>query len=204
MANKLFPRFRVAVNGGWGYRIAKLSNNVPANLTAYANKLKSGFHYNVDMSYFFTAHIGVGFQYHASFSRNKMNNVYIDNPSRSGTMSDNIAIRFIGPTFHTRLLNSNRKNCLQAHCGIGYLAYRNNAVLISDNYILKGNTVGVSMGIGYDVGISKYFALGFQLSLVSGTVTQHTISSKTNGTMSLREDENLSHINLSIGLRFNR
>jgi hypothetical protein len=205
MAGKLFPRFRVAINGGWGYRIGRLSNNIPADFTAYANKLRSGFHYSLDVSYFFTEHIGAGFNYHAWFSRNKMDGVYIDNPSQYGIMSDNIAIRFIGPMFYTRLLNSNKKNCLLAYCGIGYLVYRNNAVLIADDYILKGNTVGVLMGIGYDIGISKHFALGFQLSLLSGTLTQCTVTSTAYaGTMKSEEDENLSHINLSIGLRFNK
>jgi hypothetical protein len=203
IANKLFPRFRVAVNGGWSYRIARLSNNVPADFTAYANKLKSGFHYNLDVSYFFTAHIGAGFQYHASFFRNKMD-VYDTNSNQSGVMSDNIAIRFIGPLFYTRLLNSNKKNGLLAHCGIGYLAYSDNAVLI-EAFTLKGYTVGVSVGIGYDIGISKNFALGFQLSLISGTMTQYTESNKTSSkTIKLEEVENLSHINLSVGLRFNK
>jgi hypothetical protein len=204
--DKVFPRFRVAVDGGWGYRTGRLSNNIPADFRAYANKLKSGFHYALDVSYFFTEHMGVGLKYDALLSRNKMNGVfYVDNPSRHGVMSDNIAIRFIGPIFYTRLLNRSKKNCLLAHCGIGYLAYRDNVVLLSDDYILKGNTVGVSVGVGYDIGITKNFALGFQLSLLTGTVTKYTISGKTSGrTTQPEEGENLSHINLSIGLRFNK
>ncbi len=209
VGNEVYPHFRAAINGGWSYRVAKISNSVPSDFKQYAKDLNSGIHYGLDLSYYFSEPLGVGFKYYNYKSKNKIDNIYIsfiDGQTQYGKMSDDISINFIGPFFSTRMLNTDKKNSLLMNLGIGYMGYKNNAVLISD-YTIRGNSLGLSWDIGYDIGLSENFAIGFQFSWMVGTLTQVEISdgSRTETIKFDKENfENLSRIDLSIGLRFNK
>jgi hypothetical protein len=203
-----YPHFRVALNGGWSYRLAKLSNDIPSDFEEYSKDLKSGYNYGLDLSYYFSEHAGFGLKYSDFNSKNEIDIVstYPDNSTQYGKMSDNISINFIGPFFSSRFLNANKKNSLIMNIGIGYLGYNNNAVLISD-YKIKGSTVGFCWDIGYDIGLSENFALGFQFSYTAGTLTEYELSDASKiQTIKLDKNnyESLSRIDLSIGLRFNK
>jgi hypothetical protein len=207
--NEIYPHFRVAINGGWTYRTAKIAD-VPPDFIDYTEDLKSGFHYNLDVNYYFTEMLGFGIKYNNALFNNDINNVqviYEDESIEYGKMSDNIQINFIGAIFSGRFFNSKKTNCWVTDIGFGYLGYKNKATLISDTKTLKGSTVGFYLSVGYDIGISKNFALGFQLSAVTGTLNQFKVT-EGNRTETLKLEkgkyENLSRIDLSIGLRFNK
>jgi hypothetical protein len=209
VGNEIYPHIRVAINGGWSYRVAKLADNIPSDFKQYMKGLKSGYHYGLDLSYFFSEQLGFGLKYYNYKSKDEINNVYVTppgGPTQYGKMSDNISINFIGPIFSTRLLNADKKNSFLFNLGIGYMGYKDKAVLISD-YTLKGNTLGLCWDIGYDIGLSENFAIGFQFSYMIGTLTQYKFSDGVNTeTIKLVNDnyESLSRIDLSIGLRFNK
>lgn len=208
--NDIYPHFRIAVSSGWSYRTASISSDTPSDFKNYTQNLKSGFHYEAGISYYFTELLGIGLKYNEFLSSNKIENVYVtyfDDTTEYGSMSDNIRIKFIGPVFTTRLFNSSKKNCLLTDLGLGYMDYRNKAFLVSTPINIKGSTVGLYWSVGYDLGISENLALGFQVSLLTGTLTQLTTFNGTS-TQKVKLDkdkyENLSRIDLSIGLRFNK
>jgi hypothetical protein len=209
ISNEIYPHFRVAINGGLSYRTAKLADNIPSDFEKYVKELKSGYHIGLDLSYYFSEQLGIGIKYSVYKSKNEIDNVSVTRPDGStqyGKMSDNISINFIGPFISTRLLNGNKKNSFLMNLGIGYLGYTDNTLLITD-YTIKGSTVGLCWDIGYDIGISKNLAIGFQLSYMIGTLTQYDISDgTTTKTVKLEKNnyESLSRIDLSIGLRFNK
>jgi len=206
--SEVFPRWRIAINGGWGYRIAKLGDNIPSDLRQYFKGLKSGFHYGTEVHYFFSEQLGAGFRYQSFRSRNSIDNIYVTRPdgtTQYGSMSDNIRINWIGPLFSTRLLSADKKNSFMLDLGLGYMGYRNNSVLVNDHLTFKGGTAGLHWGIGYDIGIAKNLALGFQLSYSAGTLTQYTLSDGWRSEkvkLEKEEYESLSRIDLSVGLRF--
>ncbi|MDR2065484.1 MAG: hypothetical protein LBP85_07250 [Prevotellaceae bacterium] len=207
--NEIYPHFRIAINGGWSYRTAKIIDVEP-DFKDYMKDLKSGFHYNIDMYYYFTEMFGFGLKYNNALFNNNINNVkvtYEDNSSKYGKMSDDIQINFIGALFSARFFNSKKTNCWLTDIGFGYLGYKNKATLVSDTKTLKGSTFGLYLSVGYDIGISKNFALGFQLSLVTGSLNQFK-STDGNRTETIKLEngkyENLSRMDLSIGLRFNK
>jgi len=208
--NEIYPHLRIAVTGGWSYRTARLSPEISSDFRNYANKLKSGLHYDLGLSYFFSEMLGFGLKYDEFLTSNEIGNVYLTHPeggTEYGSMSDNIRTKFIGPSFCTRLFNSTKKNCLLIEIGIGYVDYRNSCSAVSYSAIIKGSTAGTYMSIGYDIGISDNFALGFQFSASSGILSQVTIkegASTTTKKLDKGEYEDLSRINLSVGLRFNK
>lgn len=206
--NEIYPHFRAAFNGGLSNRTAKLADNIPSEFEQYMKNLKSGYNYNLDLSYFFAEQLGIGFKYNVFLSKNEIENIYVKQPDGStlhGKMSDDITINFIGPFFSTRLLNSKKNNSLICNIGLGYTGYTDNAVVIYD-LLIKGNTLGICLDIGYDVGISDNVAIGFQISLLNGTLTQYELSQGTyKETVKLEDEyESLARIDLSIGLRFSK
>jgi len=207
---EIFPHFQIALSGGWSYRTARLASNIPSDFKDYYQKLKSGFHYDVGLSYYFTEQLGVGLKYNEYLSKKELGNVYItytDGSTEYGNMSDNIRVKFIGPTFNYRYFNTTKRNCFLMGIGIGYMDYRDKGFLVSSPVTIKGGTVGTYLSFGYDFGISENLALGFQLTFSSGTLSRITTSDGTSTqTVNLDNDqrENLSRIDLSIGLRFNK
>lgn len=89
---------------------------------------------------------------------------------------------------------------------LGYMGYSNDKVIV-DKYKMTGSTLGLSLDIGYDIGLSENLALGFQVSVLTGVLTKYDWSDgTTTQTIKLEKDEyeNLNRIDLSIGLRFNK
>lgn len=205
---ELYPHFRVGVNGGLSFRMAKLDDRIPMDQRTYARDLMSGSHFSADMAYYFSEQLGVGLMYSRFGASNSMANASLTFPDGShgyGKLSDDITISFIGPLFSTRLYSRSKSTCFIFNVGLGYLGYNDKAVYGSD-LTIKGSTGGFYAGAGYDVNLSEKFALGVQLSLLGGSLTKLKVTNGfTTQTVELPKDgyENLSRIDLSVGLRLN-
>jgi hypothetical protein len=208
VSNETFPHWRLAIDGGYSYQTANVGNNVPSGFSSYVEGLKSGYHFAGDVTYYFTEFLGVGFKYLLFKTSNQMDNISVtlsNGVTKYGNMSDDISITFIGPTFCTRLLNSNKKNALYLDLGVGYLGYQDNAIVV-DKYIQTGNTVGLVWDLGYDIGLSKNMAIGFNLALITGTLSEYDLNDGVSTkTINLTSGNyiGLGRIDLSIGIRFN-
>jgi hypothetical protein len=122
-------------------------------------------------------------------------------------MSDDISVNFIGPLLNTRLISKNKKNGLFLNFGLGYMGYKDESELVSENFTIKGSTLGLCWEVGYDIGLSDKMAIGFQLSLMQGVLSRLKVSDgQQTQTIELEKDEyeNLSRIDISVGLRFNK
>lgn len=205
-----YPHFRIAVNGGYSYMPAKISDNTPSDFKDYAKELKSGYHFGFDATYYLTEPLGFGFKYSVFKSKNSFGNIYAEDQEGNreyGKMSDDLTITFIGPTFSTRLLNSNKTNAFLFDLSIGYIGYTNNYVLI-DDFEMTGSTVGFVFELGYDISLSKNVSLGFQFSSVSGDLMEFKLSDGVDTKTVKRDNEgdqliSTSHIDFSVGLRIN-
>lgn len=206
-SNSLYPHFRLAVNGGLSFRIAKIAPSVPSVFEEYMKDLKSGYYFGGDVSIYLSEQLGIGFKYSNFGSKNVITNVsveYADGTTGHGKMSDDISIHFIGPLFSIRFFDAKKKNCFLTSIGLGYMGYVDDGVFINNAVTIKGNTLGMSLSLGYDIGLSKSVALGFQFTLEAGTLTQYQISDgNTTMKVELEESayESLTRIDLSIGLR---
>ena len=204
-----YQHFRFALSGGYSYMTAKVAEGVPADFKNYIKGLKSGYHFGGDMTYYFTESLGVGGKCFIFKSSNNIDDIYVEKPNGTreyGKMSDDLTISFIGPIFSTRFLNPNKRSAFLMNVSIGYLGYLDNKILVN-KYQIKGSTVGVGFDIGYDIGLSENFSLGFQLSFLTGSLSKYKLNDGMYiETVILEEKdyENLTRIDLSIGLRFNK
>lgn len=203
-----YSKFRFSLEGGGGFRPGKISDNVPGDFKSYTKKLKRGFVYGADATWFFNEFMGVGIRYKA-FSASNGTTVTItdDNGySTSGKMKDNIQIAFIGPMYCTRFTSGNGLHTFTADIGVGYVNYRDKGMIIK-NMKLSGYTLGLLYNIGYDYALNKMWSIGVNLSSIEGTLT--TLTLEQNGvktsqtTLDKDKQENISHIDLSFTLKLN-
>ncbi|MGV3539725.1 MAG: hypothetical protein ACO1OQ_07940 [Rufibacter sp.] len=206
---EVFPKIRLGLTGGYSYRTAPVPDGVNGPLEEYITGLKSGYHLNADAAYYFSEQFGLGFRYSYSNAKNEIDGVTITRPDGSqatGKMSDDITVSFVGPYFSSRLLNENKLNAFVFSLGLGYMGYTSDSRLV-DPYSVRASTVGFVVDVGYDMTISKNLALGFQLAMVTGTLSELEITRggvRNTVTLAQDEQENLSRIDLSVGLRFVR
>lgn len=204
---KNYEHFRIAVNGGYSYQIARVAKSVPADFKDYIKGLKSGYHWGGDITYYFSEPLGIGFKYYQFHASNSIDNLYVDDLNgnrRYGRMSDDLKITFIGPMFSTRILNGDKSKALIMNLAMGYMGYQSDKVII-DPFKMTGSTLGMTYDFGYDISLSKNLMLGFQVSLISGTLSKYDWNDgKTTQTFKLEtgEYESLHRIDLSVGLRF--
>lgn len=202
-----YPKVRFAVQGGWSFLTAKLSDNIPNELQSYTKELRSGTHFGVDISGFTSESFGLGLKYSYFGTKNQMNDVtieYDDGSSETGIMKDDISINFFGPSVCSRMLSNDNKNAFITGIALGYLGYKNKFTLI-DDYTLTGGTVGLVFDLGGDFSIAPNLSLGLNVSMTVGTLSRISISNgHESQTIELDEEnkENLSRIDISIGLRF--
>lgn len=204
-----YQHFRIAVNGGYSYQTAKVAESVPSDFKDYIKKLKSGHHFGGDLTYYYTEPLGFGIKYYIFKSSNNLDNIYVEDINgnrRFGKMSDDLTISFIGPSYSTRLINHDKSKAFLMNLSLGYMGYSNDKVIV-DKYKMTGNTIGLSFDIGYDIGLSKNLSLGFQLSLLAGTLSEYNLSDGTmTETIKLEkgEYESLNRVDFSVGLRFSK
>ena len=67
-----YNHFRIAVNGGWSYRVAKIAGNNDPEIQKYQKDLKSGYNLGIDATYFISEPIGIGFKYNNFKSKNEI------------------------------------------------------------------------------------------------------------------------------------
>lgn len=192
--------WKLSFHTGYSHRIAKIGDNVPAALKEYVNKTRPGMHFNAEMLYFMKNNLGFGLQYCYNHTKAKSENYLI------GEFSDNISIRFFGPVFSFRAYNHTMKNNVYMSFALGYLGYKDKGTVNSENVLIKGSTAGLKYDAGYDIGIAKNTSLGFQMSYLTGIITEITVTQGYISQVKKLEKENyenLGRLDLSIGLKFN-
>jgi hypothetical protein len=204
-----YRQFRVAANGGFSYFTAKVNDQIPSDFDDYFKDLKWGYHFGADFSYFLSEKFGLGLRYSLFRTSNSMDDVYVDDGNgniRTGKMSDDISTQLFAPFFSIRLNNNSYTGAFLMGMSLGYIGYSNNAQLI-DPMKLTGNVFGLSLEMGYDIGLSDNLFLGFQVSFLMGALSKITMDN-ANGTQTIELEEgnheSMSRLDLSAGLRFSK
>lgn len=201
-------KIRIATQAGYGYRIAKISNEIPSILREYTKDLKSGYSIGLDASYFIQSNWALGLKYSRFASEGSLKNMQLDfndGTTEQGTIADDISINFIGPSFMSKYELNNSKHSFIGSLSLGYMSYLNESLLVNRNVEIKSSTLGAVLDIGYDFALSKYISLGAQASLTGGTLSKLKVNDGlTTNTVELEDDnmESLSRFDVGAGIRF--
>ncbi len=195
------PKFRIAVHGGASFLIAKTSDKVEEPLLRdHVKKLKSGYNLGFDFNYFLNEHYGFGIKF-SRFSSSNKEDLLVG-------VENNWNLTYIGPSFVSRLVSSNGKNAWVFGFSLGYMGFKDEEQIGSFpnnvNTTITGSTLGSALDFGFDLHLSEKLYLGFLANYTSAVFSKY--KSKTGGVTKekdLEEKDNLSRIDLSVGLRFN-
>ena len=208
--NPFIKKWELSAYGGWSHTLAKLSDQIPDELVDYSKRLRAGYHVGADLDYFWQERFGVGLKYvrfNASESTDGM--ALVDTiggqPIGRGSMSDDIVLQFIAPSFNFRYIFPSSKVSVQAHYALGYAAYTNQAVLAGQHIKLTAKSLGISMGARITVPVANRLAFMAGASLVGGSFGQmdihHAGTVQTIKFEETEERENFSRLDVSAGLR---
>lgn len=190
--------------GGYSSHTVEVSDDLPDDFKDYAEDLRKGAHFGFDVTYYWSESIGAGLKYHQFGTSGRLNNIYIIDDfgnERTGIMSDDILISFIGPMFSTRFVNSSN-NAFLLNFSFGSMSYTKVGYLV-DSIKIEGNTAGFSFDVGYNHTIAKKLSLVARISSISGVLNE--INVESNGRTQTFEldsnsSENISRADLSVGL----
>ncbi len=200
-----YQRFRISATGGYSYQTARLASSISEDFRGYYNELKSGFHTGGDINYYFTEQLGAGIRVSLFRTSNSMGDIYVEDEFGNrtyGIMSDKLSVLFFGPQVSMRMLNRTKKNALIYNLGVGYINYHDAKTIVTP-FDITGSTVGLSAVLGYDIGLSRNLALGFQVSMMTGTLTSYEISdglTTWENELAEGEYESLSRLDFSVCL----
>jgi len=197
-----YKRFRFALNGGLSYRTYSIGEGLSTDYENYLKKLRLGYQFEGDASYFFSANRGAGLKLSLYKASNEQDDIWIINNGfiNEGNISDDITIIYAGPSFSSRFNNYGSYNSFFFTVSVGYLYYTNDLVNITEANI-EGNTIGFNLDFGYDVLIKGGMSLGIQASFMSGSLSEIDYTDPS-GTASYYWNESLTRFDIGIGLRF--
>ncbi len=203
-------RFRLAVNGGPGYRISKIQEDASEEIKNYLRELKSGFTIDVEANYMIRPSWGLGVQYSNFSSKGSTTALFSDEFGEFFRLptTDNISITYIGPQYITKNSTSDGLHSLMGSLSFGYLGYKNAASVNGVPVTFKAETIGFGIGIGYEYRIAQNIGIGAKFGVVGGSVSEYEVTANgTTQTLSAQsviglEREGLTRIDVLGGIRF--
>lgn len=210
MVKENYTKWRFAVDGGFVNRTGAIPPGLSSAQQNYIKDIKSGSGLSLGIQYFTSENLGFGWLYNhhnssaslPGFSMQDADGTYF-----SGLLSEDVSINFNGPVYYARFYDIKKKNAVVTGLGLGYLGYLDQSSVGNMNFDLIGGTFGMYLSLGYDIKLSKSLDLGLKIALVGGTLTQYDfVYQNYRETIFLDENsyENLSHFDLTIGLRLNK
>lgn len=199
--------YRFVVDGGMNLITAKTLSTDDNELDKHLNSLKLGYQYGLGAYMFGQKSFGYGLTYKHYFNQNKNDAyLYVDsvNGNRVGELSDRTNINFYAFTLLNRTSFFNDKMDLFLGISGGYLQYKNDNIRLTE-MLITGNTFGMLYTVGVDFKSGNKLVFGANLNLLQATMREYTYD--INGTKITRsldkaDYENISRIDLSVGLRY--
>lgn len=213
-----FPRLRVALSGGAGYLFSSSEkaeeSMVEWGLTqtsaeAYYKDLRTGFYGSGEIAWMFTPVIGAGIRY-KFFDTSASTEGFFD--PQDGmylfytTYSERIYVNFVGASvLYSEPVGIGGKLRVNCSLSAGLALYRNEAELFQGNFLATGSSFGMDGAVGLEYNITPVVAVGAELSSFFSQLRKFEITDgSTTETIELEVDdiENLSRVELSLGIRF--
>ena len=199
------PKVRFAVQGGYTYRLGKVDESLGQDLVEYQKKSKHGLNKAAEVTIFLSKGYSLGLKYSKANTYVSAQGTfsYEDGTTKSGTLSDDIDITFIGPYWGASTVGDGRKSVFAFNIGMGYVGFKDDARAV-DPFSYSGWTLGYYLAFQYDYMITKTLSIGVEASAVTGSIDRlnYTENGKT-ATIKLDKDNlhSVGHVNASVGLR---
>ena len=200
------PHSTFLLSGGWSQRLAELKNrNYDEETLAYGRALQSGWNFGMDIQFPVSHRNGFGLKYSAFYSQHADDFVTYSPPGGTPTtanLKSTVWIHYFAPTFNGTIPNGNSTRAVMLGFGLGFLQYTEKAE-VNPPIKASGNHFGFSLDLGYDFGLQNVSAPFIRFSFFIGNILSAKIVQGSNTVSGrLRIPENLSRIDVSVGMRF--
>ncbi|MCF8368378.1 MAG: hypothetical protein K9G76_04990 [Bacteroidales bacterium] len=193
---------RIALHGGYTYRTAKLPEGIDSEYANHLKNLKNGIHFGSDLNFFLNPSNALGASFSYSIAKSTLSNVVavdeFGDIIASGDLTENISLLYIGPSYFTRYITGYGKTHWLYGITAGYYSYKEDFEWLGETVDITGATAGLGLTFGADFPSSNNFALGFQVSMLIGWLSEIDIDGQTT---TLDESENLSRFDFTVGIR---
>ncbi|MBR1774377.1 MAG: hypothetical protein IJ759_02525 [Bacteroidales bacterium] len=195
---------------GYGFSLSEDHDALLLNYNSdsdHNSKMRHGIDYRFDYDYNFHKNFAAG----AVFNMYNSFDSYYAGDKSLGSSSDDRWLFYVGPSFtaHTDLIKEHYT--LFAKATAGYLNFRNAQRALVNTTDAYGNqtttiasttykraTFGYGLSLGMSYLLSKYFSIDCSLGYLGGSVSKLKAADNT---FDLDENENLSRINLNVGVK---
>jgi hypothetical protein len=212
-----FERLRLGVNGGFGYLLSSSKTAEEdmvdqgftlKNAKSYYRDMRSGLYANTELTWMIAPDYGAGIKY-KFFDTSSRTEGFVDPLDGINiyytTYKEHIYVNYLGAScFFHQSISSLKSFKLNSGYSIGLVTYRNEAEYLNEYYLLTGKNIGMDISIGLEYFITRYFSVGTDLSVFYSSIHKIKITDGSNTTTVNLEKanyENLTRLNLSLGLR---
>ena len=181
----MVKKFRIAVDVGFSYRIAKASKDLDALQRSFVNKLRAGFLYGGDFHGFFPSGFGLGAKFTGHYyTRTEL--IY----------KDQVNTIYVAPSMMWRTF-SKKLDVFYYGFSVGYVNFKETFTENGLSSSFSNGGLGTTIDFGYDHRLSGNTFLGFKLTYTNGNIDWKITDSSGNKMV-----ESLAAIDLSVGFRF--
>jgi hypothetical protein len=209
-------RFRIAMQGGYGYRTGSIkearqrmiSSGFPVDAAnSYYRAIKFGMQGGGQVHYMFWKQNGLGIDYNFFYSKASASGNMDPGDGYTriyGTMSEDIYTQFAGLSWYTHQWISPARLKYYSLLSVGLAMYRNETRVIYSPVLFTGKALGTNLETGLEYFFSERIALGIGLSYFQSTLGKVTVNNGNSIQEVELEDkqrEGLARLNLSAGLK---
>lgn len=220
IAIKYPSRWRLGLSGGINYLTAS-SSEAETNLVqqgadkqaakSYYNDLKLGQNIGADLHYMIAKTYGIGLVYKL-YSNNSLMETFFDPHDGVnlifGKIHEKIFVNYGGISFYSeQYMKANPRWKWSSYYSAGMSFYRDEAVIVNTPVLLTGKAFATNLDLGLEYFVFPRISAGINLSYFLSSLKKITLN---DGNSTLTQDldkksyENISRVDLSVGIRFYR
>jgi hypothetical protein len=198
---------RLAFQVGYSHLLAKGADGLSADLQAYEDALRSGWHLGATLDYFTKNNeTAVGLKFHLMQTQNSGQfEAFV--PDLNGNpiliqflVEDQISLAYFGPHFAIRSLLGSTGSKFVFGGSLGYASYTNNAHFV-DPLNVKGGGFGAMAEMNFDIAVTTGVMFNFGASIMLNSIRNITVNG-SNVSLSSEDALNNTHFNAFAGLVF--
>ena len=199
-------KFKLGVYGGYSRMIGKLPDNIDPILQEHLDRLRNGFHLGGDINFFVSKNLALGAKYSFFRTEDAVDNIGFFDTSGMlvgvGKIAERVLVHYIAPNIFLKVGKTMGKVFFIFDGSFGCMIYRNYATFLQEDFTMKGIALGVSIVPGVEVKLSQNIGLNFSLGLNVGTLNTMTMTSSGQTTTNNDARENISRLDVSLGLHW--
>jgi hypothetical protein len=188
-------KLEFTISGCWAHQFRPALQDLPAELSNYEKKLRSGNGFNGALNIYTGSHSSVGFNYQFLNLNNAIYNLTIPDIE---SLSNKINMNFYGLNYQYSS-TATKKGFINFAVAPGIITYSSDSTINRMSYEYTGKSFGLKLISRYGLMVNSSVGFCFDISLFLGSIKKYKYEGAT---YSFGNPKNLSRIELGLGMKF--